>query len=562
MKREGHVRERMLTRLSGWLLGGVLLVGAAGCGGASQAPAATTGGGAAPGGEAKPKVDKVIIAMPAPARESNNANADLDPLTVFQLRPMLEWLVGYGTDGEFEPMLAKSWSVGPDGKSLKFALQQGVQFHNDKGTFSADDVLYSYQQMVREDSIHPHAPIHRAVKLEKTGEYEVTFTMARPNAEYLHQLSRETGSMAITSKADAESLGNPSKLDKRPLAGTGAYQFKERDQGRSISFTRVPYKHYRVTPDFPELELRWMAEASTRLAGLLTNEIHITQLPQDLTPQAEAKGMKTVRGPVTQQRTWLQYYGMYVKDPKDRSKGYVWPDSALMDVRVRKALDKAIDRDALNKAFFANKGELMIVDPMHPSRPGWDPALAQKFKADYGYDPEGAKKLLAEAGKAGFSTTIIQQSIAGFSGAEDMLEAMAGMWRNVGIKVDIISPDAATVTTQGRALAYDNHITVAATSAGGLVSTFYHSTMESRGAKLEDADIQKVVDELYVTLDEKKSADLWKQLGEVVYDKYQIIPLFWLPAEATLNTKIVADYPWPGSISGTWTHVEYIKAAK
>ena len=58
----------------------------------------------------------------------------------------------------------------------------------------------------------------------------------------------------------------------------------------------------------------------------------------------------------------------------------------------------------------------MIVDPMHQTRPGWDPALAQKFKADYGFDPEGAKKLLAEAGKTGFSTTIIQQAIAGFSG--------------------------------------------------------------------------------------------------------------------------------------------------
>ena len=39
-------------------------------------------------------------------------------------------------------------------------------------------------------------------------------------------------------------------------------------------------------------------------------------------------------------------------------------------------------------------------------------------------------------------------------------------------------------------------------------------------------------------------------------------PLFWLPAEAVYNTKIVADYPWPGAISGTWTHVENIKAAK
>ena len=69
-----------------------------------------------------------------------------------------------------------------------------------------------------------------------------------------------------------------------------------------------------------------------------------------------------------------------------------------MDVRVRKALDKAINRDEMNKAFFAGKGEPMIVDHFHPSRAGWDPSWEQRFPEEYGYDPAKARALLAEAG--------------------------------------------------------------------------------------------------------------------------------------------------------------------
>ena len=145
---------------------------------------------------------------------------DLGPLTIFQLRPMQEWLVGYGTDGEFEPMLAESWSVEPDGFSLRFQLRKGVQFHNDAGEFTAQDVVHSFEQITREDSIHPHARIHRRGILEVVGDHEVVFRLPRGNAEYTNQLSRQSGSMAITSKVDFDSLGGEIDLGKRPVAST------------------------------------------------------------------------------------------------------------------------------------------------------------------------------------------------------------------------------------------------------------------------------------------------------------------------------------------------------
>ena len=57
-------------------------------------------------------------------------------------------------------------------------------------------------------------------------------------------------------------------------------------------------------------------------------------------------------------------------------------------------------------------------------------------------------------------------------------------------------------------------------------------------------------------------SELWRKIGDLLYDRHLSMPLFWLPAEAVYNPKFVSDYVWPGSISGTWSHVENIKAAR
>ena len=69
------------------------------------------------------------------------------------------------------------------------------------------------------------------------------------------------------------------------------------------------------------------------------------------------------------------------------------------------------------------------------------------------------------------------------------------------------------------------------------------------------------IDQIYATFDKQKQAELWSKLGDVLFKNHHVIPLFWLPTEAVLNGKVIAEYPWPGNISGTWTHVEYLKAA-
>ena len=98
-----------------------------------------------------------------------------------------------------------------------------------------------------------------------------------------------------------------------------------------------------------------------------------------------------------------------------------------MNVKVRKALDKAIDRDTLNQAFFGGRGEKMIMNHFHPIREAWNPSWDARYEDEYGFDPAAARTLLAEAGYGPnnpMEINIILVAINTYSGAEDTAEAI------------------------------------------------------------------------------------------------------------------------------------------
>ena len=118
-------------------------------------------------------------------------------------------------------------------------------------------------------------------------------------------------------------------------------------------------------------------------------------------------------------------------------------------------------------------------------------------------------------------------------------------------------------TAKQRAFAFTNDVFISGTSSGELIgSNAYFSSIPPRNSGYEDKTGDAILLQINNELDEKKRGELWRQYGDWVYQQHYAIPLFWLPAEVMFNTKVVQDWVWPGSISGTWTHVENIKAVK
>lgn len=518
----------------------------------SDAPAAT-----------KPITQRLVMSITPATIEANDVR-HVGQTSTWQIKPIYEYLIGVDAPtGKLIPQLATEWTMEKDGLAIRFKLRPGVRFHGDNGEFSAKDVVFSWQNLTRQDSQHNESGWWRNLvkEIEVVNDHEVVFHLTRVDSGFFRAIGESESGMEMRSKVHHEKAGDPT-MQTQPIAGTGPWQYKSRIQGSSVVFERVPYQHWRGMPDFPEFEFRFQKEASTRLAALQAGEVHIANLPEDLLVEAQKRGYQVVKGTQAALRAAGGFQCCFLNDIRDPSKGYKYPDSPLMDVRVRKALNKAINRDELNKAFFGGKGELMYVNHFHPTRQGWNPEWVTRFPDEYGYDPAKARALLAEAGKADLRTNMHVFSLPQYSGADDIAESIAGYWEKIGVTVNRVQIEGDQRQAATREQKYDNHFWMYGTSSSLLTGIFTQSSSRgSRTAPVEDPVVDKLLDEVRSTFDETRQEALYRQLGEEIFMRQINAPLFWLPAEVVVNTKVVSEWVFPGSITGNWTHLQNVKAA-
>ncbi len=515
----------------------------------------------------EPVEDRVVTAFEAPSTEGNETR-HIGQTTVWQLKPMYEYLLdSHPVSDEMIPGLATEWAV-EEGPQVRFKLREGVQFHDDWGEFTSADVVHTLMNHQREGGLHGELVYFQTVTPEAVvvSDYEVIIKLSRNDSNFFAQFSRLQGGFEIISKAHHEAEGDPVVIgEDDPIAGTGSYQYLEREQALNIVFERTP-DHWRFSPDFPELEIKFINEASTRLAALFTGEVHLTNLPEDNLQQAVADGYGVVRGNVTALRAFAQFRGQYEDEASAQGTGYQDTGSPFLDVRVRQALNRAINRDEINSAYFGDKGVLMQVNHLNPGRPGWNERWVQEFPAKYGFDPDAAQALLAEAGYDASNPLEIDINVAPLSryaGADDIIEIMAGYWSDIGVKVNQYTEDTATRRARGRNFEYTREIAMGGTSSNITIGPkVYNTSFPPRGGGVEILESSRIMGEFIQTLDPVKADALARQMGDIFFDQFISIPLFWLPAEAVINKEVIAGWVWPGSITGTWTHLENIEAVK
>ncbi len=525
----------------------------------------------------QPKVDRVVMAIGAPPGETLEIS-EMSSVN-WPIRPPYEYLLGIDPTGEEgTPQLATSWSLEPDGKSYRFQLREGVKFHNDFGEFTAKDVVAAVEHMVREESTHRQRLffVDLIEDVEVVNAYEVVIRNAKPDSNFLTALGQPEAGIEVFSSADLESRGGvwPQGADGVAMAGTGPYQLREWRTSEAIIFDRVPYDHWRVNPDFPEFEYRLMDESSTRLAALIAGEIHLADLQADLRAQAvSSNGMVGLQSTAPGQNTFGIMLGPYVNkvlfgedNLPPAGQTYVHPDTPLLDVRVRAAINHAINRDALNESFIGGEGLPMYNTYMHPTRPGWNPDWVTRFPDAYDFNPQKARVLLAEAGYGPdnpLKHTVQSRTYPYFPAGGDMQDALFGFYRDVGIDVNLETLDGATRGARGRALDFQNDSYIYVTSVRQYLGFAVFNSASNIGARagLELVEPSNIFDnEVRVTVEPNALNAAWLKLGNYAYDNYMSMPLFWIPSFATADPNIVSGWQFPGSITGTYTHPEYITA--
>ena len=167
-----------------------------------------------------------------------------------------------------------------------------------------------------EDAIVPGVAQLRGAKVEALDDHTVRFVYDSPRVEKLFLHGGRTV-MKIYSKKQFDEEGLEG-YDER-FAGTGHYRLVSRPPGAS-STNRVEDHYSGLTPDFAELELRFVDEAATKLAMLLAGEAHLADLPRELLPDATGAGMGTVQSARATMQTDIVFNGLYCEsdDPACR----------------------------------------------------------------------------------------------------------------------------------------------------------------------------------------------------------------------------------------------------
>ncbi len=344
--------------------------------------------------------------------------------------------------------LASEWSVSDDATSWDFKLREGIPFHSTDswtGTeFTVKDVVHSIRTSAGETSYNPGRWNIYGVEdanFDIHDDYSFTYNMNQPEPLLLGFLS-EGGLAAMISKDYWDHVGGEDDYAENPV-GTGPYQFRDLKINEYLLVERVE-DHWRKTSEFHEIQIFYTPEDATRLAMLLTNEVHLSDIARVLIPQAEERGFKTVVATLPGIFMFAYFGGLYYDEPKEIlagsregetepiAGGYI-ADNPLRNLNVRKAMNLAIDRELIIKTFWG--------DAAVPASTYGIPPYRFDFKEEwtpYPYDLDEAKRLLAEAGYPnGFEFELTTAKMGGVPEAPEIAEVLASMWQELGLSVAI-----------------------------------------------------------------------------------------------------------------------------
>ena len=516
---------------------------------------------------AEPTVGRLRIAFTVPPQETNLPWIGPRSLLT-QLSPMVETLLDIDPDtGEFMPMLATRWEMAPDGKSWTMDLREGVTFHSEFGEFDAQDVAHMRFLMgPQEGNLNSFRNTWATTvnNVEIVDDHRVVFQLDKPDPGLDFFLSL-SGDLVMLSKNQWDQEGQDG-LEQR-LIGTGPYEYLEREVGQSISFSRVPYEHWRVpNADFQELELVWAPESATRLAMLLTQEAHMAELPRDVLAQAVSDGMGISQSGLGAILTWLVMGGQYYTtgdEVYDATVPYAQPgENGRL---VRKAMNKAISRDQINEFIFRQGGTPMLVHGYHPTLPGWNPEWEDRWEEEYGYDPEAAKDLLEQAGYPdGFTLKMYgSHTLPGVPELPDIAEAVSIFWTEIGIDVEIVSLEFSAVRPQYRTKQIQGFIFPMRTVRRPLQEQIRLFNLPDGVVHHYETDsVVETWNELSLTLDPAERDRLIREIGNEKFDNHETIPLLWIFFQVAINPDVIAEYKFPGTAASNFSHLETIKAVR
>ena len=327
---------------------------------------------------------------------------------------MYDSLVYADDEGNIVPALAESWEISDDGTEYIFHLRQGITFHNGE-PFNADAVVFSWEHGKRPE-MEWSEKWAMAESVEKIDDYTVKVTTDGPRPLLLRSM---TTFWAMIPPQYWEEVGGDEGFGEAPV-GTGPFVFEEWVKGDHITMRANPDYWQEGLPKVETLIFRPIPESATRVAAIQTDEVDVVGRLSSEEAQSllGVEGVKVIKYPVAR-----VYYVAF----NNLTAGV---DQPTMDAQVRQAMNYAVDVDAIVDALFQGFAK--------PAT-GYVATGELGYGAvePFGYDPDKAKELLAEAGYPnGFSMDMACPAGA-YTHFEEVCEAVVGYLGEVGIDVTL-----------------------------------------------------------------------------------------------------------------------------
>lgn len=422
------------------------------------------------------------------------AAAAIKEVTLYNIFETLTRITG---TGEVVPGLAEGWEVSEDGLTYRFALRQGVTFH-DGTPMSSADVRFSYDRARADDSVNAQKGFFEAIeRIETPSEREVVIHMSRPDGLFLFNMGQ--GDAAIVSPATADD-------NRTHPVGTGPFRFDRWVEGDRVELMR---NEAYWDPELQVVEratFRFVADAAAQVAALLAGDLDA--FPNMGAPETLARFEGDSRFAVVVGTT----EGETVMGVNHRREPF-------NDLRVRQALSHAIDRQALIDGAMFGFGA-PIGTHFAPHHPAY-----LDLTELYPYDPDRARDLLAQAGYPdGFSTTFKLPPPPAYArrGGEIIQSQLA----QVGIQVELIPVEWAQWLEQAFR-GYDYDMTIVAHVEPLDIGIYARGEEYYFGYVNED--FNALIGELDGTSDQELRNDLYARAQRILGEDLASIFLFQLP---------------------------------
>jgi len=410
---------------------------------------------------------------------------------------------------ELEGDLAKSWTVSPDGLVYTFKLRDNIKWHKGFGKVTAHDVKFSFDRVMDSKTRSPYSgDVKAEVKeVKAVDDYTVEIHLKARSAIFLHNAARPRPVMIVCQKA-VEKYGKD--FARNPI-GSGPFVFQSMTREQIVLTANKEY--HEGSPKIDKIIYNIIPDMDTLVMGLQRGDfdmVHLFDREKEIQDRVKASGVKI--------------------KPVDRGGWYVvllnHQFKPFTDVRVRRAIAHAIDRDMIIEHLFGGMAEKL--DSLVPK--GYFGYTEEGLRR-YNFDPKKSKELLTEAGYLnGFEVTWTSSTSPVYLPLATVIQDQL---KEVGIKVnlEVMDPPAwmkkMTSATAQISVIYP----VRVPDADIPLTQLFHSAGFSPGYNglMRYSKLDKEIDEARTEMDPGKRQRMYNAIQRQLMEDLPAIPLFMKP---------------------------------